>query len=158
MYRRPRAQEGGAGYSVAILAQVAILLTITLFGHILVLSLERPSVSLMDSVRLSQQTSQQTSFLPNQSQCTPTDVPVPDITINSQPSPISNTGSPYSGSVDFPMCPPVRYATGNGFTGTGVPARWNASLDVFLRDMSVRQSEQFTILTNSIASIPDAAQ
>ena len=88
--------------SVAILAQVAILLKVTVkqsqtcrsparFGHTLVLHLDRSSVSLMDSVRLSQQTTQQTSFLPlpNQSQCTPADVPVPDITVDSRPSPIS---------------------------------------------------------------------
>ena len=51
------------------------------------------------------------------------------------------------------MCPPVSHAAGNGFTGTGVPASSGASLEAFLRDLSVRQTEQFAILTNSIASI-----
>ena len=80
----------------------------------------------------------------------PHEITVPDET---QHSLISNTGSPCSGSADNAMCPPVSRSTGDGFTGTGVPAGSAASLEAFLRDLSVLQTEQFAVLTNSIASI-----
>ena len=96
----------------------------------------------MDSVRLSQQTTQQTSFLPNQSQYTPADVPVPDFTTDAHSSPISNTGSLVSGSADIAMCPPVGHVAGDGIPGTGVPP----ALEAFRR-------EQFAVLPNSIASM-----
>ena len=44
-------------------------------------------------------------------------------------------------------------AASDGFNGTGVPASSGASLESFFRDMSARQSEQFAILTNCIASM-----
>ena len=51
------------------------------------------------------------------------------------------------------MSLPVSHAAGNGFTGTGMPAGAGASIKASVRDIVVRQSEQFTILTNNIASI-----
>ena len=109
--------------SVAVLAQVAILLKVTLSQYqtwsspacIFVTSSCSPSLfSLMPAQRLSQQTTQQASFLGSQSLDNPVDVVVPkdafDATIDTQPSPISNTGSPCSGSADIAMCPPVCHA------------------------------------------------
>ena len=87
----------------------------------------------------------------------PVDVEVPKdalgATIDSQPSPTSITGSPCSGSADIVTCPSVRHAAGDGITGTGVLAGSGAPVVAFLRDMSVRQTEQFAILTNGIASM-----
>ena len=108
--------------------------------------------------RFSQQKTHQASFLGNQSQDNPVDVEVPedafDATIDSQPTvAVSTTGSPSSGSADIAMCPPVGDAAGDGFTSTGVPAGPSACLEVFLRELAVRQTEQFTILTNRSADI-----
>ena len=98
------------------------------------------------------------SFLGNQSQENPVDVEVPedafDVTINSQPTvAVSTTGSPTSGSANIAVCPPVGDAAGDGFISTGVPAGPSASLEVFLRELAVRQIERFTILPNQIADI-----
>ena len=62
-------------------------------------------------------------------------------------------GSPSSGSANIAMCPPVGDAAGDGFISTGVPAGPSASLEVFLRELAVRQNERFTILPNQIADI-----
>ena len=103
------------------------------------------------STRFSQQpTLTATSFLAQQREPQPHDNSVPDKTWHSH---LSNSGSPSSGSADVAMCPPVGDAAGDGFTSTGVPAGTSASLEVFIRELAVRQTEQFTILTNRIADI-----
>ena len=63
------------------------------------------------------------------------------------------TGSPWYGNADIAMCPPVSHAAGKGFTGIGVFDGSGASLEASLRELAVRQTDQFAILTNSIASI-----
>ena len=109
-------------------------------------------VSLMDPVRPSQQTTQPTSFPPFQPQYIPADVLVPNFTFDAQSSPISNTGSPCSGSADIAMCRPVSHVAGDGTPSTGVPP---GCFETFLRNMSRRQTEQLAVLTNSIASFAD---
>ena len=91
-----------------------------------------------------------TSFLAQLREPQPHDISVPDKTWHSH---LSNNGFPSSGSADIAMCPPVGDAAGDGFTSTGVPAGPSASLEVFIRGLAVRQTEQFTILTNRIADI-----
>ena len=137
--------------SAAILAQVAIWLNWLFvcfhFDHRIRLFLLPYLWFLSWTQRFSQQTTQQTSFLPNRSQYTPADVLVPDFTTDAQPSPVSNTGSLCSGSADIAMCPPVSHVAGDGTPGTGVPPALEAI-----------QREQFAVLLNSIASMQTKMQ
>ena len=136
-----RSHFGSSGYFAQgdDLAVSELALASTHFGRIVM------------STRLSQQPTQTAAPLSAEEfDPQPHEITVPDET---QHSLISNTGSPCSGSADNAMCPPVSRATGDGFTGTGVPAGSAASLEAFLRDLSVLQTEQFAVLTNSIASI-----
>ena len=91
----------------------------------------------MDSVRLSQQTTQQTSLFANQSPYTLADFLTPDFKTDAHLSPISNTGSPFSDSADITMCPPISHVAGDGIPGTDVPP----ALEAFVR-------EQFAGRTN----------
>ena len=101
--------------------------------------------------RFSQQPTQTAAPLPaEQFSPQPHDITVPDET---QHSLLSNTRSPSSGSADNAMCPSVCHVAGDGYTGNGVPAGSGASLEVSLRELAAAQTEQFTILTNSIAGI-----
>ena len=131
--------------SVATLAHVVILAQVVVrvlchFDHSLRIVLASFFPCFSHAQRLSQQTTQQASLLPDQSQCTPADVPVSDITIDAQSSPISNTGSPCSGSADIAMCRPVSHAACDGFSGTGVPP-----------DLEAILHQQFATLSNNIA-------
>ena len=95
----------------------------------------------MPAQRLSQQSTQQASFLPSQSQYNPADVEVPqdafDATIDAQSWLISNTVSLYSSSSDSFMC-------GAGFTGTCSPAGTN-----FARDgHTVRPADRTVVRTS----------
>ena len=100
----------------------------------------------MPAQRLSQQSTQQASFLPSQSQYNPADVEVPqdafDATIDAQSWLISNTVSLYSSSSDSFMC-------GAGFTGTCSPAGPNASFENFARDgHTVRPVDRTVVRTS----------
>ena len=106
----------------------------------------------------SQQTTQQASFLENQSPSNPVDVQVPKdafgAIIDAQPSPISNTDSPYSSNSDRDTCPLP--AAGDGLAGAGSPAGPNASFEILAREMGTqfaRQNEQFSVLQSSIADM-----
>ena len=141
------------------MAQVAILLKVTVKQSQSCRSparfLSHPCSSLtaprLDSARLSQQISRRHFFQISHS--THQQMSRFLISRSTPNRAISNTGSPCSGNAFIAMCPPVSHAAGNGFTSTGVPAGSAASFEAFICDMFVRQSDQFTILTNNIASI-----
>ena len=114
--------------------------------------------SLMPAQCHSQQTTQQASFLENQSPSNPVDVEVPkDVfgaIIDAQPSPISNTGSLDLSNSDSDTCPPL--AAGDGLAGAGSLAGPNASFEFLAREMATqfaRQNDEFSVLQSSMADM-----
>ena len=96
-------------------------------------------------------------FLKVSHQDNPVDVEVPkdtfDATVDAQPSPTSNTGSPYSSNSDSVMCPPP--AAGGGLLA-GSSAGPIASFEFLAREMAAQfaqLNEQFSILQSSMADM-----
>ena len=102
--------------------------------------------------RLSQQTTQQTSFLNDKTQYTPADVPVPDITPDARTSNISYHRCNHS---DIKMCPCALPLASAPASVSQAPACLPvpAHLLRLLREMSARPDEQCAHLTSSIASM-----
>ena len=127
--------------SVAILAQVAILLKAT-FKQ---LTASQDSFLSM-STSPSKQPPQTAALLVHQNQPQPHDISIGKVHVERSLFALSNTGSLGSGSADVAMCPPVGGLTGDGFTGAGVPAGPGASLEELVRELAVRQNEQVNSL------------
>ena len=144
--------------SVAILAQVIVVLFHCDHSFRFVLVLFFFLFAPMLVQRLSQQTTQQTSFIHDWTLYTPEDVLVPDITPDAQTSPISNKGSRRCNHSDINMCPPVGLGASIGLTGVCLPLpahplRNTLALDVRLSEWACRPVCRNKLLI-SLLSLP----